>query len=121
MILLKADGYTSQEVAEVLSTNEISVHNWLKRYEIEGVEGLKTRAGKGRNPILKEEHLALVRIAVEEERQRLRKAQKIVEENIGKKMSGKTLTRFLKVITAVTNESGSDRKEVVTKLITTAK
>ncbi len=121
MILLKADGYTSKEVAGVLSTNEISVHNWLKRYESESIEGLRTRAGKGRKPILKEEHLALVRTAVEEERQRLRQAQQIVEENIGKKMSGKTLRRFLKVITAVTNESENDRKEVVTKLITTAK
>ena len=104
MIFLKADGYTSKEVAAVLSTNEISVHNWLKRYGAEGMEGLKTRAGKDRKPILKEEHPALVRIAVEEERQRLRQqAQKIVEENIDKQMSGKTLTRFLKVITAVTN------------------
>lgn len=103
MILLKADGYTSKEAADVLSTNEISVHNWLKRYAAQGIEGLKTRSGKGRPRILKEEHLALVRTSVEQERQRLSQAQKIIEENVGKKMSGKTLTRFLKVITAVTN------------------
>lgn len=45
-----------------------------------------------------------MRTAVEQERQRLSQARKIVEENIGKKMSNETLTRFLKVITAVTNE-----------------
>lgn len=104
MVLLKADGYTSKEVAGILNTNGISVHNWIKRYERDGIEGLQTKPGQGRKPILEEEHLHIVRAAVEQERQRLSQARKIVEENIGKKMSNETLTRFLKVITAVTNE-----------------
>ena len=102
MVLLKSDGYTSNEVAVALDTNELSVNNWLKRYGSAGIEGLKTKVGRGRKPILKEEHLSIVRAAVEQERQRLSQARQIVEENIGKKMSNETLTRFLKVITAVT-------------------
>jgi len=104
MVLLKAEGYTSKQVAAILATNEISVHNWLKRYAAEGIEGLETRAGQGRKPILEPVHLSMVRAAVQQERQRLSQAHKIIEESLGKKMSGQTLTRFLKVITALTNE-----------------
>jgi len=104
MVLLKSEGYSSKEIAVILGTNNISVHNWLKRYERGGIQGLQTRSGQGRKPILTEEHLSIVRAAVEQERQRLSQARKIIEENTGKKMSNETLTRFLKVITAVTNE-----------------
>lgn len=104
MVLLKAAGYTSKQVATILNTNEISVHNWLKRYAAEGMEGLQTRKGQGRKPILEQAHLSMVRAAVEQERQRLSQAQQIIEQNIGKKMSRETLTRFLKLITALTRE-----------------
>jgi transcriptional regulator GlxA family with amidase domain len=46
----------------------------------------------------------VVKAAVQQERQRLSQAQQIIEANIGKQMSRQTLTRFLKVITAVTKE-----------------
>jgi transposase len=104
MVLLKAQGYTSKQVATLLDTNEISVHNWLKRYAAEGIEGLQTRKGQGRKPILEQAHLSIVRAAVQQERQRLSQAQQIIEQHIGKKMSRETLTRFLKLITALTNE-----------------
>lgn len=104
MILLKSEGYTSKEISIILNTNGISVHNWVKRYERDGIEGLRTKPGQGRKRILEEEHMGIVRAAVEQERQRLSQARKIIEEHIGKKMSNETLTRFLKVITAVTSE-----------------
>jgi transposase len=80
MVLLKAEGYTSKEVATVMDTNEISVHNWLKRYAAQR-EGLKTRAGQGRKPVLEEEHASMVRAAVEQERQRLSQTRKMIEDN----------------------------------------
>lgn len=82
----------------------MSVNNWIKRFEQQGVEGLKTKQGRGRKPILTPDHFCIVREAVEQERQRLRQAQKIIEQHIGKPMSKETLSRFLKGITAVTNE-----------------
>ena len=86
-----------------MDTNTMSVYKWLKRFQTSGILGLHTKTGQGRPPILQEEHLEIVRAAVEQERQRLSQARQIVEENIGKKMSNETLTHFLKVITAVTN------------------
>lgn len=104
MVLLNSEGYTAKDIAMILSSNMASVYNWLNRYNIDGIAGLRTKPGQGRKPILEEEHLSIVRAAVEQERQRLSQARQIIEENIGKKMSNETLTRFLKVITAVTSE-----------------
>ena len=104
MVLLKSAGYTAKDIAVILSSNLASVYNWLNRYDAAGIAGLRTRPGQGRKPILEEAHVNIVRAAVEQERQRLSQARQIIEENIGRKMSQETLTRFLKVITAVTNE-----------------
>ncbi len=104
IVLLKSEGYTSKEVAFIMNTNNISVHNWVNRYKKDGIVGLKTKAGQGRKPILEAEHLSIVRAAVQQERQRLSQARQIIENNLDKKMSNETLTRFLKVITAVTSE-----------------
>ncbi len=43
IILLKSEKRTSIEVADILGICEMVVGNWLKRYEIEGIEGLQTR------------------------------------------------------------------------------
>ena len=104
MVLLKGEGYRSTEIATILRTNEMSVNNWIHRYEADGLEGLKTKPGRGRKPILQEEHLSIVKAAIEQERQRLSQAQKIIEGSIGRPMSKETLSRFLKLITALTSE-----------------
>ena len=103
MVLLKGEGYRSIEIATILNTNEMSVNNWINRFISDGLKGLETKPGRGRKPILQEEHLPIVRAAIEQERQRLSQAQKIIEDNIGRPMSKETLSRFLKVITAVTS------------------
>ncbi|MFL6284906.1 MAG: transposase, partial [Pyrinomonadaceae bacterium] len=52
MILLKSERRTAAEIAELLDCCEVVVNNWLKRYESEGIEGLRTKPGRGRKPIL---------------------------------------------------------------------
>lgn len=117
MVLLKLDGYKSSEIGKIVDSCEMSVNNWINRFELFGIEGLSTKTGQGRKPILTEDHVIVVRAAVQEERQRLSQAQKIIEENIGKSMSSATLTRFLKAITGVTNGSENDQKARVMKFI----
>lgn len=56
MILLKAENRTSLEAAEILGCCEVVVNNWLKRFQKEGIEGLETRAGGGRPPILSQQN-----------------------------------------------------------------
>lgn len=105
VILLKSEGRTAEEVAGILKIHPVVVGNWLKRYEQEGIAGLCTKPGRGRKPVLdKEQDMALVRQAVEQERQRLGQAKLILEEQLQKEFSLKTLKRFLKSITAATKE-----------------
>lgn len=107
LILLKSKGQTSLEVAQVLGYCEMAVNNWVKRYLAEGIEGLKTRPGRGGKPILKAEtDLEKVREAVSRNRQRLSLVRAELEAELGKSFSTKTLNRFIKKTIAATNELG---------------
>lgn len=106
MVLLKSEGRKSKEVANILQCNQIAVNNWLSRYEAEGIEGLKTRAGRGRKAKLDvETDKDAVRAAIQANRQRISIAKAELEEQLGKAFSVKTLQRFLKKVTADINES----------------
>jgi transposase len=107
LILLKSKGRTSIEAASVLGCCEMAVNNWVKRFEAEGIEGLKTRPGRGGKPILKvETDLGRVREAVARNRQRLSLVRAELETTLGKKFSDKTLNRFVKKTIAATSELG---------------
>ena len=104
ILLLKLEGYTSKQIGKMMDCCEMSVNNWINGFIAYGMAGLQTKEGQGRKPILSSDDLPLVRKAVEAERQRLSQAKMMLEAQSGKRLSNKTLTRFLKVITAVTNE-----------------
>jgi len=108
MILLKSEKRTSVEVVGILGGCEMTVNNWLARYEEEGIKGLQTRAGRGRKAILQEADLEQVKAAVKQSRQRISIARVELEASLGKAFSGSSLKRFLKKTLAATNalESG---------------
>ena len=105
IVLLKSKGRTSKDISKVTGTVEASVNHWLNRFESEGVAGLTTRAGRGRKPILNNSGGEALKICetVKQERQRLSQAREILEKELDKNFSLKTLKRFLKSITAATN------------------
>ena len=108
MLLLKSERRTSAEVAEILGCCEVSVNNWLKRYEAEGIEGLRTKAGRGRKPILDTEaDLEAVKAAVQAHRQQLKVARAELEAALGKNFSTKTLERYIKNMVQTINASES--------------
>jgi transposase len=101
LILLKSEGRITKEVGRIIKMNEISVNKWLDRYESEGIEGLMTKPGRGRKKVLDQlQDAAKVRQAVQKERQRLAQAKVILEKELNKQFSLKTLKRFLKSLTA---------------------
>lgn len=107
MILLKAGGRTSKEVAKELGGCEVVVNNWLKRYQEHGMEGLVMRAGRGRPSILQtESDLEVVRLCVQKHRQKVSLAKAELEETLGKEFGILTLKRFLKKTVAATNDLG---------------
>jgi transposase len=105
MILLKSEGRKSQEIASFLGFCQQAVNLWLKRYQNEGINGLLVRAGRGRPCILsRTEDLEAVKEAVKKHRQRISIARAELEETLGKEFSARTLSRYLKILTADINE-----------------
>jgi transposase len=99
LILLKADGRTSSDVARIVNQCAMSVNNWVSRYKEQGIEGLLTKPGRGRKPTLTvEADGEAVRRAVEEHRQQLEQAKLAFEAESNKAVSRATLRRFLKVL-----------------------
>ncbi len=104
-ILLKTEKRTSLDVAQQLGCCEMSVNDWLKRYQQQGLAGLKVQKGRGRKAILQTEtDLAAVRRAVQGSRQRLSFAKAELEQELGKPFGLLTLKRFLKKTVVATSE-----------------
>lgn len=114
MILLKHQGRKSSEIAEIIGCCEMSVNNWIKRYQTTGIQGLTTKSGRGRKPILDQQaDFEQVKAAVQANRQRLSVAKAELEQALEKKFSIFTLQRFLKntlvAINASENVQGKKR------------
>ena len=109
MVLLKSQSRTSKDVAQKdvaqqVGCCEVVVNSWMKRYQEFGMDGLKTKAGRGRKSILQADtDLAAVRQAVQDNRQRISLAKAELQQELGKEFSQLTLRRFLKKTVAVTN------------------
>ncbi len=103
MVLLKSEKRPSLEVVDILGGCEMTVNNWLVRYQSEGIKGLQTRAGRGGKAILQAADLEQVKAAVKQSRQRLSVARAELKESLGKEFSQSSLKRFLKKTLAATN------------------
>jgi transposase len=98
-VLLKNQGKTSQEIADIFGITRQPVNSWCNSYLEKGIIGLKTKKGQGRKPILdKTKDEAIIKATVQKERQRLKKAKEILENELDKSFSLKTLQRFLKTL-----------------------
>lgn len=105
MVLLKSEGRKSQDIADFLGFCQQAVNLWLNRYKAEGISGLKIKEGRGRPNILsKTADLEVIKNAVQNHRQRISVARAELEVSLGKEFSTRTLDRYLKILTADTNE-----------------
>lgn len=114
MILLKSENRSSVEVAGIMGCCEVVVNSWQKRFEQEGVEGLVTRPGRGRPPILSQqnpEHLRKVREEIKQHPNSVKTVVAHLEQDLDLAMHPETLKRFLKkmVIAFVAQERGSSQ------------
>ncbi len=104
MVLLKSEKRTSSEVVAILGGCEMTVNNWLNRYQAEGMAGLQTKPGRGRKAILQPADLEQVKEAVKRSRQKISIARGELEELLGKEFSSSSLKRYLKKTLAAINE-----------------
>lgn len=85
---------TAPDIAQGLGMSRRQVQEWVRRYNTEGLAGLKTRAGQGRDPILSEDEQQAVAKRLEDGPQagdvcslRGLDFQKFLEEQFGKLLS----------------------------------
>ena len=104
-VLLKNQGKTSQEIADIFGITIQPVNRWCNSYLKKGIAGLQTKAGQGRKKILdKTKDESIIKATVRKERQRLKNAKDILENELDKSFRLKTLQRFLKTLAADGNE-----------------
>ena len=97
MVRLKSEGRKSKELAAIFGKCEQSINTWLDRWQVQGIEGLKVKAGRGAKPKLNQAtDLEKVKEAVKTNRQRLSVAKAALEKELNKEFSTKTLNRFVK-------------------------
>jgi transposase len=87
------------------------VNNWLTRYLEEGIDGLETRPGRGRPPILSQqnpEHLNKVKREIEKHPNSVKTVVAALSKDLALAMHPETLKRFLKkmVTASVAQERG---------------
>ena len=74
-VLLKADGLSAAKAGAQTEMSFVSVNTWVKRYKEEGIDGLRTRPGRGRKSIMDSSDEEAVRRAIEQDRQCVSKAR----------------------------------------------
>lgn len=106
-LLLKSEGLKSKEVSERTGLCEETINKCMTRWLAQKMASLQIKPGRGRKSTLDlVADAKRVREVVQQERQKLSLAQAILEEDLGKQFSLKTLKRFLKNLGAATSEFG---------------
>jgi len=95
-ILLKSEGRTSKEVGSITGMCKVSVDTRVKRYKVEGLQGLSTKPGRGRKSIIEDVDKDAVLSADKANRQRMQTAKAEWEQQSGKKVCNNTFLRFSK-------------------------
>ena len=97
-VLLKGKGLSSAKAGEQTEMSFVSVNAWVKRFLTEGIDGLETRPGRGRKPIMDCSDEQAVRLAIEQDRQSVSKAKEVWQQATGKRASDITFKRFLSAL-----------------------
>lgn len=101
-ILLKSEGRNSKDVANIVDMCHVSVNSWLKRYKQEGIQGLLTKPGRGRKPLLdkaKDGQAIIEAVQANRSRIAMAKAQwEATRSEASKPVSRQAFTNFLKAL-----------------------
>ena len=109
MVLLKSEKRSLVEIAEILGCCEVVINNWLTRFEQEGIQGLHTRAGRGRKPKLSTQnlvHLQKVKAEIASHPQSVKTVVAKLEQDLDLQMHPDTLKRFLRSLVTDSADSG---------------
>lgn len=111
-ILLSDQGHKIKDIVATYRICRQSVAKWFDKYESLGIKGLMTKEGQGNKPILRldnETHVQMVKKLVERHPQNLDPVLTDLEAKLGKSLSRRTLTRFLKKLAIAGNVSDASQ------------
>jgi len=74
-VLLKGDGLSLEKAREQTEISLTPINPWIKHFVSEGLTGLQTRESRGQKPIMNCSDEAVVRTAIEQDRQSVDKAK----------------------------------------------
>ena len=98
IVLYKADGLPSKEIADRLSCSEHKVNRWVRRYLEQGADGLRNKPGQGAKPIMDSSDEAAVREAIEKDRLSVMKSKERWQQATGKEACRDTYRAFLSAL-----------------------
>lgn len=97
-VMMKADKATMSEICNTVGYGKLAVYDWFKRYEKDGLEGLREKGGRGQKPLMSRTDTPAVREAVQKHRQSIKTAKIEWESASGRHVSESTFRRFLEVL-----------------------
>lgn len=97
-IIMKAENAKMSEICKVVGYGKLAVYDWFRRYEEEGLEGLREKGGRGRKPLMSRTDTPAVKEAMRKHRQSIKTAKDAWESSSDKHVSESTFRRFLEVL-----------------------
>jgi len=95
-LLLLDQGYSFEEVAQILLRCQKSVYNWVNRWLDRGLVGLYNQTGRGRKPLLDLSACLKVEAIVEQAPRRASQHREEIQKQTGHWISKSTLKRTLR-------------------------
>ena len=109
-ILLSNKGFSVSEISTILSVSESAIFKWFSAWKKHGFEGLKTKSGQGRKPVLcadNKDHVKGVEKAVKKVAEKGGNLLAEIEAELGFKeqLSMRMVHFFLQKLTSSTNDA----------------
>lgn len=95
LLLHCESGYKKVKIAKIMGVSQRSIFKWFKEYREDAINSLDSKP-RGDNSILNQGHKAIIKKHIEGNPNRPKVAYCLSVEDIGKKFSYKTFSRFLK-------------------------
>lgn len=90
-------GKKNNEIAKLLGCHHNSVRNTIKRFQENGIEGLRSNARSGRPRKLDDSDMEIIKASLKTSPMDLKSAIRVMKQTTGKEACDKTIRNFLKL------------------------
>ena len=105
-LLLSHQGFSIPHIARFYQVDRRSVSTWIDRWQTRGLVGLDDQPGSGRRPLLNDAEQQKVHAYLSQYPKDIKKVVQALEQETTKRVSTKTIKRFIKKTALAGNGSG---------------